>query len=131
MEKKPMIFRREFQLPFFVFVLVNLGLRVFAPKLAAAGINRDVVQVGNLILFLLFWLSVLLRSRPAIDPKSPTFLTPVYTGMMLKFFGLAIAAFIYIYIARDQVNKPALFICMGLYIVYSIIELITQRKPTA
>ena len=91
-----MIFRREFQLPFFVFVLVNLGLRVFAPNLAAAGINRDVVQVGNLILFLLFWLSVLLRSRPAIDPKSPTFLTPVYTGMMLKFFGLAIAAFIYI-----------------------------------
>ncbi|MFT4023797.1 MAG: hypothetical protein QM664_08460 [Flavihumibacter sp.] len=114
-----------------IFVLVNLGLRVFADRLATAGVDRTVIQVGNLVLFLVFWLSLVIRSRGTADPKSPAFLTPVYAGMMLKFFGLAIAAFFYIYFARDQVNKPALFVCMGLYLVYSLIELAAQRKPNA
>ena len=129
MEKRPMIFNRDFQLPFLVFVFVNLSLRLFSGRLALAGVDRTVVMVGNLVLFLVFWLSLVIRSRGTADPKSPAFLTPVYAGMMLKFFGLGIAAFFYIYFARDQLNKPGLFICMGLYLVYSVIELINQRKP--
>lgn len=131
MEKKPIIFSRDFQLPFLVFVVVNVALNLFKGKLAAAGIDRTVVQVGNLLLFFLFFLSILLRNRSTANPKSAAFLTPVYTGMMLKFFGLALAAFIYIFIARSGVNKPALFICMGLYLVYTVVELAAQRKPVA
>jgi hypothetical protein len=41
---------------------------------------------------------------------------------------IAIAAFIYIQMAKKEVNKPALFACMGLYLVYTFIEISTLTK---
>jgi hypothetical protein len=42
--------------------------------------------------------------------------------MMVKLFACIIAAFIYIATAKDGVNKAALFTLMGLYLVYTFIE---------
>jgi hypothetical protein len=33
-----------------------------------------------------------------------------------------IAAFIYIMLAKKNVNKPALGVCAGLYIIYTVLE---------
>ena len=51
------------------------------------------------------------------------FLRKAYSGILLKLFACAAAAFIYILAAGDNLNKSALFICMGLYLVYTFIEI--------
>lgn len=46
----------------------------------------------------------------------------MYGSFLIKFFVIALAAVIYIMMARKNVNKPALMICAGLYVLYAGIE---------
>ena len=52
-----------------------------------------------------------------------------------KFFVLAIAAFVYIAIFKKMISKPALFGCLGLYFLYTFIEMRSvmkmSKKPNA
>ncbi len=107
------------------FIVINGFLLVCRNWLTEKGFSVPVLQIGNLLLFALFLLSALMhRSAATVKPGSQAFLRPVYGGMLLKLFGCAIAAFLYIFIA-GQVNKPAVFGCMFLYVVYTIIDLRT------
>src|SRR5262245_59085933 len=125
-EKTPA--RKTALLPLFgIFILVNAVLLVWTKRLTGMGVDVPVLQIGNLVLFLLFLL-LGLRYRGASRSSTQAFLRPVYAGMMLKLFGSVIAAFVYIYVMREQVNKPALFGCMFLYVLYSILELRTVLK---
>jgi hypothetical protein len=47
---------------------------------------------------------------------------------MIKFFLIAIAAFVYIMVAKKNLNKPALITCMGLYLVYTFVEVSSLQK---
>ena len=62
------------------------------------------------------------------------FMRSVMGSIMVKMFIAIIAAGIYIAIYKKGLNKPALFICMGLYLVYTFLEVsvltrILRRKP--
>ena len=63
--------------------------------------------------------------------NTPAFLRGVYGGIMLKLFSCLIIAFIYIMTYKKNVNKPALFFCMGLYIVYTFVEVKALMKLSA
>jgi len=39
-----------------------------------------------------------------------------------------VAAFAYIMMEKKNVNKPALIICMGLYLVYTFVEVSSLQK---
>ena len=47
---------------------------------------------------------------------------------MIKLFLCIIVALIYIAIYQKQLNKPALFTCMGLYLVYTFMEVSILMK---
>jgi Ca2+/Na+ antiporter len=79
-------------------------------------------------LFLITFLSFVLGLRGLKNPNPHAFVRSVYTSMMLKLFLCIIAAFIYIAMYRDNLNKPALFICMGLYLVYTFMEVSILMK---
>ncbi len=93
-----------------------------------SGIDSTVLLAGNFIIYaataLSFWLT--LRSVNSTNPHAS--IRSLYGSFMLKFFLIVIAAFIYIMIARKNVNKPALFICMGLYLVYTFMEVYALQK---
>ena len=55
--------------------------------------------------------------------NTQVFLRNAYGGIMVKLFACAAAAFIYILAVDGKVNKASLFACMGLYLVYTGIEL--------
>jgi hypothetical protein len=86
------------------------------------GIDQEVLILGNLILLiaslLSFWAFV--RSLRSKNPNAAV--RAMYGSFMIKFFLCAIAAFAYILVVKKEVNKPALYICMGLYLVYSFLE---------
>ena len=96
--------------------------------LAKWGIDQSVVIIGNLILFVITLISFLLSRRSLKSDNPQAFVRAMYGSVMIKLFVCAIAAFIYFNIAKKDVNKPGLFICMGLYIIYTSIEVSSLTK---
>ena len=101
------------------FILLNAFFIVGRNTLAKWGIDQSVVIVGNLVLFVVNLTSFLL-SRRAMNSANPNvFVRAMYAGFMIKFFVCVIVAFIYFTSFKKNINKPALFICMGLvYCLY-------------
>jgi hypothetical protein len=95
--------------------------------LERASINQDVVLWGNILIFLVSLVSFFLIQRSFQTAGGTAFLRGMYGSFMLKFFGLAIAAFIYIMVNKQQVSKGALGVCAGLYIIYTILEVAALR----
>jgi hypothetical protein len=105
-----------------LFILFNAFFLTGKNFLERNGFDRGVLIVGNLILFtvtlLSFWIS--LRNLKSEDPNK--FVRGAMMNTMLKLFICAIAAFVYIFSFRNQLNKPALFACIGLYFIYTLFE---------
>jgi hypothetical protein len=92
------------------------------------GMDQDVMIIGNLLLFLITLLSFMMAISGLKNPNPHAFVRSVYSSIMLKLFACVIAAFIYISLFKDQLSKPALFACMGLYLVYTFIEVSLLMK---
>src|SRR4051812_22296531 len=84
--------------------------------------DQDVLIIGNALLFIVSMISFLLARRAMNDPNPHVFVRSVYISVMVKLFVCMIAAFVYISLQKKQLNKPALFTCMGLYLVYTFLE---------
>jgi hypothetical protein len=111
-----------------LFVLLNAFFLTGRSWLANKGVDSGVMIAGNLILFAVSLLSFLLTRRSLSSENPNAFVRAMYGSFMIKFFVCAIAAFIYIMTVKKHVNKPALFACMGLYIVYTFIEVSSLTK---
>ncbi len=111
-----------------VFILINAFLLTGRGVLDRWEADRDLLLIGNLVLFLITFISFYLGKKGLKSPNPHAFVRSVYTSMMLKLFACAIAAFIYIATHRSDVNKPALFLLMGFYLVYTFIEVSILTK---
>lgn len=111
-----------------VFVLLNGFFVVGKTALEKWDADQSVLIAGNLILFAVSIASFLLTKRSLKSANPNAFVRAIYGSFLIKFFVCAIAAFVYIMSARKEVNKPALFICMGLYIVYTALEVSALLK---
>jgi hypothetical protein len=98
-------------------------------------VDFRVLQCGNGLLFILGLISRRMGSRALGHKNVQVFLRLVYGSFLLKFFVLAISAFIYIARYKKDLNKPALFGCFGLYFIYTFIEVRSvikqSKKPNA
>ena len=111
-------------LPLVATFLVICGL-VFGFKdfLSQKGFDWQMLIGGNLFLYVVTSISLHLLNKGMSAPNTHAFLRNAYGGIMVKLFACAAAVFIYILVAGDNLNKPSLFACMGLYLVYTFIEL--------
>lgn len=103
-----------------LFLLVTAVVLLGQQALTAKGVAVPVVLAGNALLFVLSLLVYRLYSGAMGQSRATGFVRQVYAGFMLKFFVLVAAAVSYFYFA-ETVNKPAVFICMGLYLVYNFL----------
>lgn len=111
-----------------VFIVLN-GFFISAKNMLQRwNIDQDVVIIGNGLLFIITLISFLLAQRGLRNPNPHAFVRSVYMSVMLKLFACIIAAFIYIAMYKSNLNKPALFICMGLYLVYTFLEVASLMK---
>ena len=111
-----------------VFILLNAFFIAGKNMLAKFDADQSVLIIGNLVLFLVSLLSFLLARRSLQSANPNAFVRAMYISFMVKFFICAGVAFIYIMSTKKNVNKPALIICMGLYIVYTVIEVSSLTK---
>ncbi len=86
------------------------------------GADQDVLIYGNLFLLLITLFSYLLARRGLTSTNPHAFVRAVYSSIILKLFVCLIAAFIYISINKSALNKPAFFTLMGLYLLYTFLE---------
>lgn len=125
---------RDFAPIALLFIILN-GLFIgFRERLLAWNFDQDVLIMGNLFLFVITFFSFLIAKKGLQHQNPHVFMRSVMGSIMVKMFLAIIAAFIYIAIYKKGLNKPALFICMGLYLVYTFLEVsvltrILRRKP--
>jgi hypothetical protein len=107
----------------FIFVSVNALCVIFNDKLDAWGIDHFVVQGANLLLFLLMFVSAYLHFKALHNSNPHAFLRSVLSATVIKLFVIAGATFIYLLAAGEQRSVYAVLVGMGLYIIYTIVEL--------
>ena len=113
---------RNFFPAIMIFLVLNSGLLIMMNRLEDWGFDYSVLVFGNLVIFGISFLSYWMAVKGLTTKNNHAFFRWVYGSIMTKLFLLAGAAFIYIVLNKKEVNKPSLFFCMGLYIIYTFIE---------
>lgn len=111
-----------------VFILFNAFFISGKGLLMKWETDQSVLIIGNLVLFGVSLFSFLIARRSMRSANPNAFVRAMYMSFMIKFFICLGVAFIYMMSVKKNVNKPALIICMGLYIVYTFIEVSTLTK---
>lgn len=127
---------RFFRPAIFIFFLLNLGFFTLQNRLKEWGFHQEVLVYGNIIVFAICLITYLMSAKGLKSKNNHLFFRLVYGGFIIKLFLIAGIAFAYIMTFKKEVNKPALFLCMGLYVVYTIIEVnglmkLGKQKPDA
>ena len=114
--------QRNFLPAIMIFLILNSGFLLMMKRLETWGFDFSVLVFGNIIVFGTSLLSYWMAVKGLTTKNNYAFFRWVYGSIMLKLFLLAGVAFVYIMMNKKEVNKPGLFFCMGLYIVYTFIE---------
>ncbi|HWJ27016.1 MAG TPA: hypothetical protein VNS32_10770 [Flavisolibacter sp.] len=110
------------------FVILNALFIAGRHMLEQWNADQNVLIIGNALLFIITFISFTLARRGLSSANPHAFVRSVYGSIMIKLFVCIIAAFIYISLNKAKLNKPALFTCMGLYLVYTFFEVSVLMK---
>lgn len=113
---------------FILFILINAIALTGKSMLEKYHFSQELLILGNLLLFVVVLVSYIITYRSLHSANSQAFIRAMYGSFLIKFFFLAIAAFVYIMMAKKEVNKPGLGVCALLYIVYTGIEIRALMK---
>lgn len=117
-----------------LFVLTSTVCLGFKYKQYDDRVNYNVIEAGNVLIFLLSIVSCYMHLKAAQSSNPNAFVRSIQGSFLLKLFVLVTATFIYVYLTGPARNSPAIFVCMGLYVLYTILEvkdafkLLSQKK---
>ncbi|NCI46881.1 hypothetical protein [Sediminibacterium soli] len=111
-----------------LFILFTVLCVVFSGRLQGAGIDAQVVIVTNLLLFVITAANLYLLNRNIAKANPNAVIRGMMAGSLLKLLLLAAAFFIYLIVVREKRNAPAIYIGMGLYSLYTWIEVRTALR---
>ena len=120
--------KRPFSPVILLFIILNALFLTGQNTLERWNVDHKVLIAGNILLFVITLISFLLAQRGLKSSNTHVFIRAVIGSIMIKLFVSVIAAFIYISIFKKQINKPALFTCMGLYLIYTFLEVSILTK---
>lgn len=106
----------------FLFVLITAVCIGFANRLESMKVDHNVVLGGNLLLFVLAFITLAMHIQAAKNTNPNVLVRSIMGAMLIKMMALGIAAIAYLLLAKQNRNIPAIAIVMGLYIVYMVAE---------
>lgn len=120
--------QRSFYISILIAALFLLGL-TFLLNNQNPKFELTPLIIGDLLLAAVSFLSFRMINKGINSPNPHAFLRAKYSAMLMKFF-ICLGAFLgYIFwIGRDQVYQPAIFLLLGMYIVYAALEAIPLSK---
>lgn len=107
---------------FVVFILVNAICIFFSEWMDAHDINHIVVGLANCILFIVSLIIYSMHKKTSQNTNPHAFIRSVMGGTLIKLFVFAGAALLYLYFAGENRSLFAIVASMGLYLVYTAIE---------
>ena len=90
--------------------------------LISKDVNTNFILGANLALLLLSLAGLFVQSRGASSTNLNAFLRGIYTSLLMKMFLIVGAILVYVVVMGGEINKAAILISMGLYLVYTGIE---------
>ncbi len=113
---------------FIVFLIVNCFCLVFTSWLTEKKVDTMVVISANLLLFLIGVINGAMSLRAMKNPNPNVFVRSSMAGTFIKLLVMAAAVMIYSLTAGDKISVAAIIVSMGLYVIYSIIEVKASLK---
>lgn len=104
----------------FLFFVVSAVAFLAGNQLADQKVDSNVLLGGNAILYMSSLLALFMYGRAKKSKTTHGFTRQVYAAFVVKFFILITAAMMYFYFA-EEINTRAVFVCMGLYLVYHLL----------
>lgn len=113
-----------------LFIIVNLICLLYKNGYihTSVYIDENVVVVANALLFILALIGTYKHIKAINDPNPNVFVRSIMSMTILKFFVLCGAAVIYILVAKQNKNVPAVVIGMLLYVLYAVLEVRSAYK---
>ncbi len=105
-----------------LFSVISLICLFAFTGLQSAGVDPVVLLSGNLIVCLLTLFSLYMIKRGMDSPSTSGFLSSVYGSFIMKLFIAGLVVVVYVKFSGDQMNMPAVFASMALYLLYTFIE---------
>lgn len=117
-------------------LIIMILITVFKRPLTSFGFDINFLIFANLLLYLLSYFSFIIQIKGIEGKSGHAFVRGLYTSLLLKMFVIIGGIFIYIYVFGGNVNMPALFVAMVIYLLYTSIEVIqlmkiARKKPDA
>lgn len=114
---------KSWYLPFIIVFMLVAAISFFLrERLAAVKISWQVVMGANLLLCLFALLNIFAQLKTIAHAKPAAVIRGVMLGTFLKLIGLAVATVVYLVMAGPARSKNAVFVGMGLYFVYTWLE---------
>ena len=119
-----------------LFVFINAMVFIFKSFLQLNGFEIRFLLIANAILLILSLSGFFIQLRGLKSSNVNAFIRSIYSSLLLKMVIIMMAVFAYMFITSGKVNKPSLFTSMGIYLLYTSIEVtqlmkIARRKPDA
>jgi hypothetical protein len=119
-----------------LFVFINAIILIFRSFLQLNGFETPFLLIANVVLCTLSLSGFFIQMKGLRSANINAFIRGVYSSLLLKMVIIMIAVIIYIFITGGKVNKPSLFTSIGIYFLYTSIEVtqlmkIARRKPNA
>lgn len=111
-----------------VFIMLNGLIITFKTFLQNKGFDGDFIIIANLFFFVLSLTSLFIQRRGLQSDNTNAFIRGVYGAILFKLFLSIIVVTTYAFIKKSSINKPSLFFSMGLYIVYTSLEVAALMK---
>lgn len=111
-----------------LFLLINLVVFIFEPSLKGYGFNISFLLVANTILFIITFLGFYLQTKGVSSTNINAFIRGVYSSLLVKMFVVVGAILIYILMMGGAVNTPSILASMGIYLVYTTVEVVQLMK---
>lgn len=111
-----------------LFIILNGLIIILKAFLESNGFDVTFLMYANVFLFFISITGFLIQQKGLRSANPQTFVRGVYASMMFKMFITMTVVLIYVFIVRSKINKPSLFTAMGIYIVYTTIEVMALTK---
>ena len=113
---------------FIFFLMVNSFCLLFKNWLSSKSIDPVVLGIGNCILFFLSVIIYFMQKKSLKNPNPNVFVRSVMAGTLIKLIVIAGAVISYLLTAGENKSSYAVVAAMGLYFVYTFIEVKTVSK---
>ena len=119
-----------------LFLFINMIVFIFGNSLKEYGFNIGFLVVANAILFILTFLGFYIQTKGVRSTNINAFIRGIYSSLLLKMFVIVAAIVVYILVMGGEANKPSILASMGIYLVYTSLEVvqlmkIARKKPDA